>query len=70
MNKIEKKIEEKGIKKKFFAEKLGVAPSYLNTKIQKPEKFTAEEISKVIEILNLTRKEIQEIFKIEIKKED
>ncbi|MDD7411472.1 helix-turn-helix domain-containing protein [Fusobacterium gastrosuis] len=62
MNKLLKKIDEKGIKKKFFAEKLGIAYSYLNIKLQNPEKFSALEIRKVGEILNLTLEEINEIF--------
>lgn len=63
-NKLEQKITDIGMKRKYFAEKLGISQSYLPIKLKKTNQFTVEEINKTAKILDLSVEEIIEIFEI------
>lgn len=62
MNNLEKILKEKGIKKKFYADKLGVTPNYLTTKIKNLDTYTVQQVKLTKDILNLSDDEILEIF--------
>lgn len=55
-------VKESGVKKTYIAEKLGISyQSYLNRESGKSQ-FLASEIAQLKSILNLTNKDVAEIF--------
>jgi len=52
--KLNKKIEESGLKRGFIAEKLGISYHWLNQKINNVVAFKAYEIQILCELLNIT----------------
>lgn len=56
------KIAESGYKMKFLASKLGITYQGFLNKVDNKREFTASEIALLSEILNLTKKERDDIF--------
>lgn len=50
---ISEAINKSGLKKKYIAEKLKIRPETLSRKLQQPEKFNAEEMSRLSVILKI-----------------
>ena len=55
-------IKKSGLKIKFIAEKLGITAQGLSSKRSGKSEFTASEISTLAGLLNLSQKEIYDIF--------
>lgn len=60
--KLRKKIDASGYKMKFIAAKLGISYFGFLNKVHGKYEFTASEIKKLQELLNLTDAEVKEIF--------
>ncbi len=61
-NMLRKKISDCGITFTFLASKLGIARETLYLKLKNETEFKASEIVKVVDVLDLTDKEKNEIF--------
>ncbi len=62
VERLKKRIDDSGVRKSFIADKMGISyQGYLNKENGKSE-FLQTEISVLKTILNLTNKEVAEIF--------
>ena len=58
MNRIKEVLEEKGIKQKWLAEKLGKSYNMVNSYVQNRKQPRLEVLYKIAEILNIEAKEL------------
>jgi repressor LexA len=58
MNRIKEVLEEKGIKQKWLAEKLGKSYNMVNSYAQNRRQPSLEDLYKIAEILNVEAKEL------------
>ncbi len=58
MNRIKEVLEEKGIKQKWLAEKLGKSYNMVNSYAQNRRQPSLEDLFKIAEILNVETKEL------------
>lgn len=56
--KIDKAIEESGLKKKFICEKLGIAPAYYSSFMENPEKMSYAQAIILCNLLGLSINEV------------
>ena len=59
---LRERIEEKGLKLKAIAEKLGITPYCLQRKIENENEFKVSEVDKLSVMLGLTLEETRAIF--------
>ncbi|WP_064580852.1 helix-turn-helix domain-containing protein [Streptobacillus moniliformis] len=62
LEKIKKRIDEKGIKQKYIANLLGISENALSRKLNGKNMFTVEEIKIISNILRLNDREKIEFF--------
>ena len=62
VNKIKARMVELGMTQKDVADKMGMAASSLNNKLQLKTEFTASEILKMSEVLRISRKKDEYFF--------
>lgn len=55
-------IQKKGYKLKYVAKQMGLSSYGLGLKLSGKQEFKVNEVNKLVEILSLTEKEMQEIF--------
>lgn len=55
-------INNKGLKKKFLAEQLGISQNCIHSKLTGENEFKLSEVSNLSKILHLTKKQRNEIF--------
>lgn len=61
-----KKVEEKGVTFKFLASKIGITREALYNKLNNETEFKASEIAAITNILQLTSKERDDIFFVDV----
>ncbi|WP_347175544.1 helix-turn-helix domain-containing protein [Polaribacter uvawellassae] len=63
MNRIKEVLDEKGIKQKWLAEKLGKSYNMVNSYAQNRRQPSLEDLYKIAEILNVEAKELLVLIK-------
>ena len=62
IERLKEKISTSGIKFNFIAEKCGLSDTGLRNKVNGKREFTAAEVGIIRDVLNLSLKEVNEIF--------
>ena len=59
---LKKRIDERGLKIRYIAEKLGISHEAMYNKVKGKTEFKVSEVAALAKVLNLSDKEIRSIF--------